>query len=242
MRVVLIILVASFLTGCLASFVPQIDFDEKVYYKRDMHITHSGIKCDTGVCVFPALEKGKLHSYRIQVMSGDMDALHLSSCHMHRQLHNEGGSFTFKLQPDADTELGESCPFYIQSFDKDQQAHSFGFIDFEHKDLQLPVEARCDGDVSKTTGVSACQGLKGSFQEIHFPVKVELISTISDGKWTNEEICELKTDWKIGRDFYFQVNHVGVCQYQFIETEEPFRVARVSVIGFEKKIVPRSSR
>lgn len=187
------------------------------FYPRDAQLSVNQVK-GSGVVVAPLS-----NSYEIEgKTSGDLDVLTISTCHREIVLEDEGKDFRYMYTPILGLE--DDCPVVITGLDKKKEKHSWGFIDFEHPDYQLPAEIYCNGSKITSRGVSICQAPQGTIQKITF------IENVKAG-----EECPIKE--KTGKEFTFEMKvRESVCVFYSGSTS---RAHKMTTLGYDQILIER---
>lgn len=218
------ILLCVGLVGC-ETVAQKLSVDK--VYRHDMVIEVNGQRGE-GVLVVP---KASAYTFKIE-SKGDIDAFTLQSCH--KEIFPKGvkkdGLFGRKRRlefdhvPTAEDQVS-ACPVQLGAYQKTEGKHSFAFIDFESDKEQLPAVLHCNGEVKTTNGVSICQSRAGLMQRIVFPVEVGLAA----------KKCEMPEPLSTGV-YRFSIRE-GFCIFAFMETKKPWRVHRLTTIGYQDFVV-----
>lgn len=135
-----------------------------------------GVTSD-GVLVIPS---AKRHDFKV-VAKGPMSLYTFTSCHREVAIENMAKEAQGFFTPVPGIEDVGGCAVELGGYDKKNGKHSWGFVDFETSEANLPAVMKCNGEVVNSKGVSVCQSRAGLYQRIEFPVPV-VTATASCGK------------------------------------------------------------
>ena len=224
----LLILTLFLAISCLQ---PGIKTDPNKIIKRDMFLSVNGVSGE-GVLVVPQADE---YSFLIE-SRGELDLFVLSTCHrtISREEAGEDGIFgnkkkvKLKFKPIPGIE-DSACPAVLQGFEVSPGRHSFGYVDFQSKKLQIPARVQCNGKESPSLGVSVCQGQAGTIQQIIF--EKQMAAEAMPG-------CEVFST-ENGQTFKVSLTR-GICVYGFAEKENRKNQHRLTTLGFEKILIRKN--
>ena len=199
----------------------------KKFYRRDMEINVNGI-AGKGVVVAP-----QANTYEIEVKSsGKLDLFTFSTCHREIIKESAGGGIfgnkkktKFSYSPVKGLETGQSCVAIFGGYERVKGRHSWGIVDFEGPDANLPAVIRCNGSEYNSRGVAICQSREGLYQEIEF---VNEVITSDKAK------CKGLTT-KDNKKFRYKTQARN-CVYRFMEKASG-KMHRLTTIGYQEILI-----
>ncbi len=221
----------SFLVSCVEV---KKDINPDTFYKRDMIIEVNGYK-GIGHLVVPQSDE---YEFKIEAR-GELDLFVFSTCHRTITIEEAGDSGIFGNKKKVKIKYkqvpgieDEACPVVLEGYEVDKGRHSWGFVDFQEKNVQAMGILKCDGKVTKFKGVSTCQSSMGNLQEIEFEEEMQSATTEN----CPEAVSNNKKSFKVtlGR---------GLCVYGFrvIKAEHMGAVFhRLTTLGFEKIMIRKN--
>jgi len=219
------LLIFPFLLAAISCIPAPPNISPEAFYKRDMILDVNGFK-GLGAMVVPQADY-----YKFKITArGDLDLFVLSTCHRVISLEEagEGGIFgnkrkvEIKFYPQAGIE-DEACPVVLEGYELDKGRHSWGYVDFQEKKLQVLAKVRCNGEENIFKGVSVCQSSEKTLQTITF--EKDMFVDFKDG------CAPAKTS--DNRTFSITLSP-KLCIYGFIEKEDKKAFHRLTTLGFEK--------
>lgn len=231
---VIAIMVVSLFTGCSLLQIKEVKDPKelaKYTYRKSLKFEVDG-KTYSGVAVLP-----RKSWYDIIIMPEEKMTYYIFQT-PHRDIpvdKPETGWFnkkyTYKFIPQVGLEDRGFSPLEIAALNKDQEADSFAFIEFQDARPEISLEGNlmCNGEfIYKAPGVSLCQTAKGLIQEIYFNQKV-LIESVDNG--CEQPSTEDGYRWRIKAS-------EGECPYYFTAREKHANGERLShrltMIGYTK--------
>lgn len=215
------------LIGC--SSVPQ-KLDPKKFYKRDMDLKINGHQGE-GVLVVP---REKTYHFDIRA-KGKLDLFTFSTCHREQTREKAGqrGWFAdkkrrkFEYAPAPIEREHLACPAELGGYERGKGRHSWGFVDFEHPELNLPALVSCDGSVYNSRGVTVCQAKVGLIQEIKFAQPVLA---------PEQNVCTVLKSLDGGKTFRFKMPK-GRCVFRFLTKEGEESWHRMTTLGYQSILI-----
>lgn len=144
--------------------------DNKKLYPKDMELNVDGHK-GNGTLVVP-----KRDQYAIALKAkGKLDLLWYSTCHRSQYWEKAWSKgilkskyeARFPYRPNGRME-SRNCQMHIVAMEKVKGRHSWGLVDFEDDQTNLPAVVRCNGNQYNSRGVTVCQSQANLMQEIEF--------------------------------------------------------------------------
>ena len=222
-----ILVLAALLVSCTTVRQDITDgLNDGVIFKKDMRICIDG-KCSHGVMVGPRKE-----SYRFHIKAhGTFDLFTFSTCHREETSEDYRKKWWGRYNREARGVFlpvrgieDEYCPVYIGAYDRGGQ-HSWGFVDFQTADAQMPAKLSCGGDMGYLRGVSVCQARKGLIQVIEFDRPVQLFLNSGD--------CHIDVP-EDGMTWVFPMPR-GECVKVFFDEDD--NIHRLTLLGYDRVIV-----
>lgn len=186
-----------------------------------------------GVGVLPAQDK-----YKFEVQSyGKLDYFAMTTCHEEvttenpdRGIFKKDGRVYVEYSPTLEKSL--HCPLFIAAYNK-KQRHAWGVIAFENPEYKLSAKLECNGYITDSIGVSACQSREGLVQKITFNEPVKLVSPVSGASDRKSE-CPV-----IGKDNATEIVYKipnRECVYGFIGLNSK-KIHQHYTFGYEEIII-----
>ena len=205
------ILSILFLMGCQ---ITKPDPDK--YYRKSMDLTVNGVS-GRGMLVAPLSDEGYL-------IEGGFDAainyLEIESCHRYDLLEHSDDEFVYEYNQN-DFERSGLCYVLITGL-SNTGFHSWGLIEFKNDKENLDADVFCNGQLTKTAGVSVCQSKVGKTQAIRFGEKVRVRST-----------CNTATKTKDQMTYVYDIQE-GLCSYLFTVSGN---VHRLTTFGYDEVLL-----
>lgn len=216
-----------FLLVSCANVTQELNPDK--FYKRDMDIKVNGYQGE-GVLVVP---RASSYSFDINA-AGKLDLFTFTTCHREQTKEKAGerGWFRdksrrrFVYKPAPLEAEGYACPVDLGGYEQKRGRHSWGFVDFEHPDFDLPAKVSCNGFYYNSRGVTACQAKVGLMQEIKFPEPV--LAPL-------ENVC-IVLEAKDDMTFRYKMPK-GRCTFRFLTKSGKKRWHRMTTVGYESILI-----
>ena len=222
MRTILYLIIIVILLHTYSCSEMHTKIDLTKVYKNDLTIlARNPDKEFDGVGVLPRKD---LHTLEF-LGESKIDLLSFQSCSREVILREPKSVFNkkrfiYNYRPN-EIEASGNCPIRIFAVSKDG-LYSGGFLDVQDESTTLTAHVVCGGVTEDLIGVSVCQERLGSTQLIRFDVDV----------MTSEEPnCKLESGDR-GKSFEYIIKK-GECLYDFIETQPPYRIHRLTTFGYE---------
>lgn len=221
MRVLVGLVIVIILLHFQSCASPQIPNDPNKIYKMDADVATKEFSAN-GMLAVTTIKP----LYTIEVNTSDkISFISLRTCSRETTSSDPGTilnrkKYVVNYAPN-EIERAGACPVLISAFNE-KGTYSVGFIDFIDPSTTLPAESVCGAITSSSNGISVCQERVSSMELIRFPVEVMT---------SPEKGCEM-TSPNRGKEFTYRVKK-GFCTYPFIEVEEPHRIHRLTVFGYE---------
>lgn len=200
--------------------------DHAKFYARNAELDVNGAK-GRGTLVV-----GRAPKYQIKLTSqADMDFLLIRSCAREVTAEKRGREFSYVYEPAPGLEDVRSCPVSFIGVEKGANRRTVGWLSFHDPRRQLPATLKCNGRVTPSPSVSACESGAGLLQRIEFTQPVAVVADRPE--------CEIAGVGD-GYEYTFTIRR-GACSYLFTERAGQGRSHWLETYGFDET-APMESR
>lgn len=219
----------SLLVACTST--PQ-KLETDVFYRRDLPVQVYYDGAQNGVWLEGAavLKPAKRYDFIISPKGGArMDLVTVTTCH--REFSGEKLSpgffgknqFKYQYTPVTGIEDDPQCLIRMNVLDAKSGKHAWALFDIQDTETSLPATLNCNGEVSKSQGVSICQSRKGLLQRVVFDEEVEYVPSKCYIDAPKGRVLELKTP-------------LGECVFAFMGKLSG-RFHRLTTVGYEGLLI-----
>jgi len=232
------LIVALLFVSC--GTTPQI-LDTAVFYRRDLPIT---VVYETTVSNPEAiplgggttfqgngvLNRASRYTFIVSPKGGaKMDLLTITTCH--REFSGEKltpgffgkNQYKYEYIPVVGVEDVPQCLIRMNVLDAKSGKHAWALFDVQDDETTLPARVTCNGEVSRSEGVSICQSRKGLLQRLVFDEEVDFVPSNCFIDTPKGRVLELKIP-------------LGECVFAF-RGKDSGRLHRLTTVGYEGLLI-----
>lgn len=181
-----------------------------------------------GMAAVPHADK-----YVIQVTTPDApDLVVITTCHREVTLPKQRDRFEYIFYPNLIESRGY-CPIFISAYSAKTWLTQ-GFIDIQDPLTDVPASLSCNGEFSKSTGVSVCQSRIGLMEEISFDREM----VVGHSAKCQDPIPRLSGGGNSGYVWDFTMSE-GNCVWKFFDKKDPTKTHRLNSFGYNQFLPPR---